>query len=336
VGGASINDSIASLANGATAHFQVVVAIAKNVVAPNLANTATLTSPTPDPDGDGPTDRTTTITIPVTPPTPAVIAPINDVYVPSCTYFPLNYTGTFTDVSYGGPWTGTVNYGDGSGVKPLMVNGNQTFTLNHNYTMRAVYQVDVTLTNGFNLTSATSFWVGAHRDLPAAYGTLFTINDGNVQRSMITSITLSFGQHETLDAGAITFTTAAGQSAGFRTLTRDINGQTVVYVQFTDPTLIGGSLADGRYKLTVDGSKVHNQQGVAYNGGAVAVDSFFRLFGDVYGTGRVDNNDLIAMRSALRSMDGTAPYRWYLDYNQTCVVDAASYSAFLNRYGRSI
>ena len=71
----------------------------------------------------------------------------------------------------------------------------------------------------------------------------------------------------------------AGKSVGVRTLSRDYNGQTVAFVQFSDPTVVGTSLADGRYVLTVNGSKVHNAGGAAYAGGANVTDNFFRLFG---------------------------------------------------------
>src|SRR5262249_50940454 len=45
----------------------------------------------------------------------------------------LSRTGSFTDP---GPdtWTATVDYGDGSGVQPLALNPDQTFTLSHTYT----------------------------------------------------------------------------------------------------------------------------------------------------------------------------------------------------------
>jgi PKD repeat protein len=62
---------------------------------------------------------------------PLVIAPIpnntsneGDIY---------NYTGSFSDpdpIS----WTGTVDYGDGSGIQPLPINPDKTFTLNHQFT----------------------------------------------------------------------------------------------------------------------------------------------------------------------------------------------------------
>ena len=44
----------------------------------------------------------------------------------------LTRTCSFTDPSGDGPWTATVNYGDGTGTQPLAVNG-QSFTLSHTF-----------------------------------------------------------------------------------------------------------------------------------------------------------------------------------------------------------
>ena len=41
---------------------------------------------------------------------------------------------SFTDDYSTGPWTGTVDYGDGSGEQPLVLNADKSFSLNHIYT----------------------------------------------------------------------------------------------------------------------------------------------------------------------------------------------------------
>src|SRR5439155_19913885 len=121
-----------------------------------------------------------------------------------------------------------------------------------------------------------------------------------------------------------------------RTITRVIGGKTVVELQFDGPGIVGGSLADGNYVLSIDGSKIHNGAGAAFNGGAVQTFAFFRLFGDTDGDRDVDAVDLDAMRAALRSTDDMANYRWYLNYDGDCDVDSADYSQFLARYGRRL
>ncbi|MBC8108050.1 MAG: NPCBM/NEW2 domain-containing protein [Anaerolineae bacterium] len=56
-------------------------------------------------------------------------------------------TGSFTDPG-AGPWTATVNYGDGSGTQALTVNADKTFALNHLYLDNGAYTVTVTVNNG--------------------------------------------------------------------------------------------------------------------------------------------------------------------------------------------
>jgi PKD repeat protein len=55
-------------------------------------------------------------------------------------------TGSFTDPS-SVAWTATVNYGDGSGIQPLTLNGDKTFALNHLYSQDGAYTVTVRITD---------------------------------------------------------------------------------------------------------------------------------------------------------------------------------------------
>jgi len=154
-------------------------------------------------------------------------------------------------------------------VGTLTVNSNMTYSLNHSYTQRGVFVVNFTISDGVGLSSSGSFLFNAHRFLPTPSSQLVTINDGSAQRSMVDSITVSFADIENVGANAITVATSGGQSVPISNITRVYNGQTVVLVQFTGAGLIGGSLADGRYVISIDGSQIHNQQGAAYNGGSV-------------------------------------------------------------------
>jgi uncharacterized repeat protein (TIGR01451 family)/uncharacterized repeat protein (TIGR02543 family) len=52
--------------------------------------------------------------------------------------------GSFTDPGADSPWTGTVNYGDGSGMQTLTINqANKTFNLSHQYNDNGTYNVQV-------------------------------------------------------------------------------------------------------------------------------------------------------------------------------------------------
>ena len=67
----------------------------------------------------------------------------------------ISATGSFNDVNTDAPWTATVDYGDGTGVMPLALNGNQ-FTLNHAYGFRGTYTITVSVTNGSSLTGTAT------------------------------------------------------------------------------------------------------------------------------------------------------------------------------------
>ena len=53
-------------------------------------------------------------------------------------------SGSFADPNPDS-WTATVDYGDGSGVQPLVLNPDKTFTLDHTYTTPGNYVVGVTI-----------------------------------------------------------------------------------------------------------------------------------------------------------------------------------------------
>ncbi len=182
------------------------------------------------------------------------------------------------------------------------------------YTVVAVYA------GNSNYAAATSSPV-TFTISPAAPGITiagFVVNDGSAQRSMVDSLTLTFSAPVNLSAGAITLATAAGDAVPF-TLTTPDGGRTWT-LTFTGSQFIGGSLANGRYTLTVHAAGVTGQ-----SGGALATDatySFFRLFGDANGDGTVNNADLIAFKRAYNSKKGLAGYVPYFDYDGNGVIDA--------------
>ena len=65
---------------------------------------------------------------------------------------PFTLAGSFIDPGSQEGWTATVNYGDGSGVNPLTLNPNNTFTLSHTYATatppNTPYIVTVVVTEG--------------------------------------------------------------------------------------------------------------------------------------------------------------------------------------------
>jgi uncharacterized repeat protein (TIGR01451 family) len=175
---------------------------------------------------------------------------------------------------------------------------------------------------------------------PAAVQSV-VVNDGSAQRSMVDSLTVTFSTQVDISSGAFTLvqtysgaTTDVSRVVSFTTaLTTD--GRTVATLTFAGSGILGGSLADGRYTLTIHSNLVHDHQsGLAM--AADAVDPFFRLFGDVTGDGKVDDIDRAAFLAAYRSRRGMANYRWYFDYNADGTIDSVDYFQFQRRYGTAL
>ncbi|HZY87682.1 MAG TPA: MBG domain-containing protein [Gemmataceae bacterium] len=144
------------------------------------------------------------------------------------------------------------------------------------------------------------------------------VNDGTAQRSMVTSVTITFASPVYgVPPGSIVI--YAGGTALVPT-SFVVSGTNQVKVLFAGlPGVVHGSLPDGVYSLAVSGK-------------AVAVDHFFRLFGDANGDGRVDQTDLAAFMLAYRTRSTSANYRSYFDVNGDGSVDLTDYYQFLARY----
>jgi hypothetical protein len=172
--------------------------------------------------------------------------------------------------------------------------------------------------------------------LPSAAVQSVVINDASAQRSKVGSITVTFTRAVDLSRGAFTLLrTSRGTTADvsrvvsvMTALTAD--GRTVAKLTFAGAGILGGSLEDGQYALTIHGDQVHDHLlGAPLDGDLV--DHFFRLFGDVNGDGRVDRTDLKAFLRANPSRRGMAKYRGYFDFNGDGLINSLDYVQFLRR-----
>ncbi|HVZ11801.1 MAG TPA: DNRLRE domain-containing protein [Patescibacteria group bacterium] len=68
--------------------------------------------------------------------------------------------GTFSDPDYSESWTGTVDYGDGSGAGPLKIYGGNKFYLNHVYDTAGDYTIAVTINDDLGGQSTST--INAH------------------------------------------------------------------------------------------------------------------------------------------------------------------------------
>jgi hypothetical protein len=160
--------------------------------------------------------------------------------------------------------------------------------------------------------------------LPGGIVTGEQINDGSAQRSMVTSITLTFSSGlPAADIPAVLRGLSLIQLGQITPvgLKGALLSSTQLVVTFTGGWVSAGSLTDGRYTFSYAGSTLLNGT------------QLYRLYGDVNGDGKVDATDLAAFQKAYRSRTGMANYCWYFDVNGDGSIDATDYAQFLHRYG---
>jgi hypothetical protein len=184
------------------------------------------------------------------------------------------------------------------------------------------------------------FVLSVHNYSPAPTVQSVVINDGSAQRSMVNGLTVSFSTVVTIDAGAFELLRQGGGSFDVNVAASTVAGHTVATLTFSGPGIIGGSLADGNYTLTIHGGLVHDDFGQALDGagtgvaGTDHVDTFFRLFGDSDGDGHVDLQDLLRFSSTFGKDADDPGFLWYFDYNGDGRVDLGDLFQLLARFGR--
>jgi hypothetical protein len=165
------------------------------------------------------------------------------------------------------------------------------------------------------------------------------VNDGSVQRSMVNGLTVTFDRVVTFDPGAFWLQGQVGSLVGLNVTTSVVNGRTVAVLTFSGAGILGGSLADGDYTLTVRGDLIRDEFGRELDGdrdgigGGDRVDAFFRLFGDSDGDCDVDWLDRDLFRSAFGKSIGDADYLWYFDIDGDGDVDGLDNGQFNRRFG---
>ena len=175
---------------------------------------------------------------------------------------------------------------------------------------------------------------------PAARVESVVVNEGSAQRSMVTSLTVTFDHVVTLDPGAFGLQREDGSPVSLNVATSVVGGHTVAVLTFAGPDIIGDSLADGGYTLTIRGDLVHDGVGRELDGdrdgtaGGDHVTAFFRLFGDSDGDRDVDWQDRDLFRSAFGTTVGSAGYLWYFDFDGDGDVDGHDNGQFNRRFGQ--
>jgi hypothetical protein len=222
----------------------------------------------------------------------------------------------------GSTWTVTVDTGDPDGPADGSVH------------LRLVADAARVTDLAGNVLATTSFAGPAYViDRTAPQVVAVEVNGGAAQRSMVTRLTVTFDGIVVLPADAadaFRLTGPAG-AVGLAVSISDVTGgRTVATLTFAG----GGSLADGRYALTVLGAQVGDAAG-----NRPAKDEgfdFHRLYGDVTGDGTVNGADFNPFRLAFGAGTGHPNYRADFDVNGDGVINGADFNEFRTRFGLSL
>jgi hypothetical protein len=166
-----------------------------------------------------------------------------------------------------------------------------------------------------------------------------TVNDGSAQRSMVNSITVTFDSDGAvaIAPGAFELSRQDESLVDLNVTTSVVDGRTVAVLTFTGTDIVGGSLADGSYTLTIRGDHVQDRFGRELDGngdgiaGGNRADGFHRLFGDSDGDGDTDHADLNAMHGSFLKSQGDDGFLWYFDADGDGDVDGLDMAQFNQR-----
>jgi predicted outer membrane repeat protein len=181
---------------------------------------------------------------------------------------------------------------------------------------------------GFNRVIGQAADIGAYeyQALPPVVAKV-VINNGDVQRSRVTSVRMDFDRVVSVPADAFGLKRNGDGAVVTLAASAVIDSATRVTLTFTGGAVEFGSLADGRYTLTAFAALL----GLDGNGDGVAGDDFtttlHRLFGDADGDGDVDAQDFGAFRAAFGGTNNT------FDFDNDGDVDAADFGQFRARFG---
>ena len=165
-----------------------------------------------------------------------------------------------------------------------------------------------------------------------------------VQRSMVDSIVYSFSEAVNLTAAnAFSISVHAGQGGTLPTaltwtaLNANSDGSSTQWaVAFSGAGVSGGSIADGVYDITLNAAAVTSDANSSVTVQPRAADTFYRLFGDTQGTGKVTTADYTAFLSTYGLKSTDPAYLGYFADDGTTKIDNADYNVFLGNYGKKL
>jgi hypothetical protein len=167
------------------------------------------------------------------------------------------------------------------------------------------------------------------------------VNDGSVQRSQVTSLTVRFSGEVTFSgtpAQAFTLMRNGGKAVSFTAnVSVELGGTVVTLTNFTGSETQFGSLRDGRYTLTAlasqiaaDGQPLDGDADGTPGGNFVFGDAqgLYRFFGDINGDRNVDIADFGLFSSTYGLSSTQSGFISAFDFNGDGVIDIADFGQF--------
>ncbi len=175
--------------------------------------------------------------------------------------------------------------------------------------------------------------------------------DGANHRSMVNGITVDFDSVVSIAPGA--FVLERKNGASWDNLDAELtigiasslfNNNTRATLTFSGSGIIGGSLADGNYRLTMVAANItwnglqldgdsNGSGGDNFVRGTADTDKFFRYFGDFDGNRIVNGLDLARFRMANGTLAVDPTYNSIFDYNGNGVINGIDLAQFRFRNG---
>jgi regulation of enolase protein 1 (concanavalin A-like superfamily) len=239
----------------------------------------------------------------------------------------VTFTATLTGAV--GTFTGeTVSFLDGTtAINSGMLNASGVATFSTSSLSVATHSITASYAGDTNNAPSTSTILSQVVYAPVSV-TSVVVNGDNValagaQRSMVDSIVYTFSEAVTIGGNAFAIAVHTGEQGTVPTLTwtainPDASGASTQWeVTFSGASVIGNSIANGVYDITLNVSTVSSE---AHPTAAVtprATDTFYRLYGDYNGDQVVNAIDNLHFKSAITT------YNPIFDYDDNGAVNAA-------------
>lgn len=180
------------------------------------------------------------------------------------------------------------------------------------------------------------------------------INQDDIQRSVLTELTLHFDSSVGIDDSAgspfSVVNRATAEVVNHEMVETRVDGKTEVTLSFTaGPSVIERgampvTLADGEYEISIDGTLIirdtktldgdgDGAEGGTFVFGNLSTDNFFRRYGDGNGSGIVDLFDFAMFRSTFGRVASDPNFLHYFDADGSGRIDLFDFAAFRANFG---